>query len=171
MSSSVEAVIDTEDGICLVRDAVADTVPDQRAAALVSRISGSRGGRMLGAAGTVIQIRCAHQFSRPAVRIEVLDERPVGQHDGPWQWEPPTELTVTSGHIAVDTGDQLALPLEIAAGAYGVLVGHTGREEMRAAAGRVSAETLHAGADETHAAWISLAGTERYLLQLWSARN
>jgi len=91
MSVHAEAIIDTAAGTLLVRDALADTSADQRAAARASGISGRRGGRMLGAAGTVLQVRCAHQFSRTSVRIEVLTA-PAPPGDGPWQWEEPLPL-------------------------------------------------------------------------------
>ncbi|WP_436536007.1 hypothetical protein [Actinoplanes sp. HUAS TT8] len=164
MSGSAETVISTDEGIFLIRDALADTLADQRAAALATRIPGHRGGRMLGAAGTVLQVRCAHQFSRPSVRIELVGARPQPS-GGPWQWEQPVGLTVLSGRIAVDTGDELVLPLTIVPGRYSVLVGHTGREQLLEAATRVAAQTLHAGPDETHQAWSSLSGIEKYVIR------
>jgi hypothetical protein len=59
-----EGIIDTADGVFLVRD-IGASYEDQRAASAATRIPNSRAGRMLGAAGGVLQVRCGHQRSRP----------------------------------------------------------------------------------------------------------
>jgi hypothetical protein len=167
VSVHAEAIIDTADGTFLIRDALADTSADQRAAARASEVSGRRGGRMLGAAGSVLQVRCAHQFSSPSVRIEVLtDPAPPGA--GPWHWEKPSELSVLSGRIGAEGDLRLTLELEAAPGRYVVLVGHQGRRQMQEAAFRAE-EAIQAGEEETSAAWQRLQGIEKYLVRLWPA--
>jgi hypothetical protein len=89
MSTSAEAVVDTANGVILVRDTGIDTRADQRAAAEAGRIPGSRGrGHMIAAAGTVLQIRCAHQLAHPRIRLE------AHPNEGPYR------LTVLSGRLA-----------------------------------------------------------------------
>ncbi|MEV4709630.1 hypothetical protein [Actinoplanes sp. NPDC049316] len=168
MSGNAEAIIDTEDGTFLVRDALADTYADQGAAARASRIPGSRGGRMLGASGTVLQVRCAHQYSSPWVRVEVLDGA-VEAGEEPWEWAEPSGLTVVSGRIGVDGQASVVLELDAAPGRYVALVGHQGRGEMREAAVRVEEGQAAVGGEATYAAWQRLRGTEKYLVRLWPA--
>ncbi|BCJ55926.1 hypothetical protein Asp14428_74010 [Actinoplanes sp. NBRC 14428] len=158
MTATVEAVVQTANGMILVRDVGVDTREDQRAAAEAARIPGSRGrAAMIAAAGTVLQLRCAHQLTRPRVRLE------IGANDGPY------ELTVISGRIAVDTGDGLACEIPAAPGTYRVAVEHQGREELQAAAREVEARTQHADAAATHAGWRELDGMESYRVLLWPA--
>jgi hypothetical protein len=162
-----EGIIDTADGVFLVRD-IGASYEDQRAASAATRIPNSRAGRMLGAAGGVLQVRCGHQRSRPRVRMEIDDSSP---HRGPdWQWAEPLTLTLPSGTVVVDDGLSGQGPrLEVPAGAYTVLVGHRGRAEMQEAAVLVSMETVGTAIDDTMARWATLAGIEQYLILLTSS--
>ncbi|WP_433064086.1 hypothetical protein [Dactylosporangium sp. CS-033363] len=69
--------IPTAEGLFLLRDVSADTRAAQRPAADAARIPGSRGGRMIGAAGAVLRVRCASQYSRPRLILELLDGPPT----------------------------------------------------------------------------------------------
>ncbi|MFI1997054.1 hypothetical protein [Actinoplanes sp. NPDC020271] len=166
MSAYGETIVDTAEGTFLIRDALADTDADQAAAARAARIPGRRGGRMLGAAGTVIQVRCAHQYSCPQIRIEVLDAATPAD-EGAWQWAEPLELTVVSGRIGVEGDANFALELNASPGRYVAMVGHQGRREMEEAAVHVETATIQTGGEETYAAWQRLRGTEKYLVRLW----
>jgi hypothetical protein len=170
MNAYAETIVDTAEGVFLIRDALADTYADQGAAARASRIPGHRGGRMLGAAGTVIQIRCGHQYSCPWVRVEVSDVAvPAGEE--PWQWEEPSGLTVVSGRIGVEGDMRIAEELDAAPGQYVVMIGHQGRQEMQEAAVRVEENLYALGGEETYVAWQRLRGTEKYLIRLWPASS
>jgi hypothetical protein len=90
---NVEAVTPTANGVILLRDVSADSPHAQRQAVEAARIPGSRVGRLYGAAGAVLLIRCAYQYSRPLVRIETA--APTEQHEeSAWQWETPTSLNL-----------------------------------------------------------------------------
>jgi hypothetical protein len=171
MPTSAESVIPTDDGVFLLRDVSADTMEAMGAAFDAVRIPGRRGGHMFGAAGAVLLVRCAHQYSRPWIRVEVLDAPPADEP--PWHWETRTTLAFPTGHIRIDTGtyktpaDLVDIDTGAGPGTYGLALGHTGRTEMQDAAQRVDEQTLHASADDTHAAWRELDGIERYLIRLW----
>jgi hypothetical protein len=155
MSTSAEAVVDTANGVILVRDTGIDTSADESAAAKAGRIPGSRGrGHMIVAAGTVLQIRCAHQLARPWIRLE------VHPNEGPYR------LTVVSGGIGVDTGYGITCGLSLPPGTYRVMVEHDGRDEVQAAARQVEAQTQYADATTTHSGWRSLDGIERFRVLL-----
>ncbi|MDY7089142.1 MAG: hypothetical protein SYR96_29055 [Actinomycetota bacterium] len=155
MSTSAEAVVGTMNGVILVRDTGVDTRADQRAAAEAARIPGSRGrAHMTAAAGAVLQIRCAHQQTRPQIRVE------THPNEGPYR------LTVLSGRIGVDTGDSITCELSLPPGTYRVMVEHEGRDEVQTAAREVEARTQYADAATTHAGWRSLDGIERYRVLL-----
>ncbi|WP_433222524.1 hypothetical protein ACQP00_23700 [Dactylosporangium sp. CS-047395] len=72
-----EFEIPTAEGLFLLWDVSADTPAAQRPAADAARIPGSRGGRLFGAAGAVLRVRCASQYSRPRLILELLDEPPA----------------------------------------------------------------------------------------------
>lgn len=154
MSRAVEGVLSSGGGVLVLRDVDASTMAAQRGAWDAVRIPGRRGGRLYAAAGAVLLIRCADQNSFPWVRIETLDAAPACE--APWCWEEPVTLELTSGRLLLDTGAQLPPPafLDIdagaGAGAYTVVFGHVGRDEVRAA---------------VQDSWDA----ERYLIRLWPA--
>jgi hypothetical protein len=163
VSTAVESVLSSGGGVLLLRDVDASTIAAQRGAWDAVRVPGRRGGRLYAAAGAVLLIRCADQNSFPWVRVEVLDTAPAAE--APWRWEEPVTLDLTSGRLRLDTGAQLPPPgfLDIDAGAgpgaYAAVFGHTGRDEIRAAAPRITAQD----------SWDRLGATERYLIRLWPA--
>ncbi|MEU4420260.1 hypothetical protein AB0F81_06510 [Actinoplanes sp. NPDC024001] len=171
MSLQLEAIIPTSNGAFLIRDVSADTVEAQRPASEAARIPGSRGGRMFGAAGPVLLIRCAHQYGRPSLRITTGS----GPAEPEWQREAVVALSAPTGRICLDAGDNdvPSLFAEVALaggpGIYPVEIWHAGRQEMRAQAAQVQATTLYASTADTMAAWRGLDGLERYLLRIASA--
>jgi len=172
---TIEAITPTANGVFLVRDISADSTDAQRQAADAARIPGSRGGRLYGAAGAVLLIRCAHQYSRPLVRIQTTNTEQ--RQLPPWQWESPVSLNVPTGHICISAADNdipqplTDIALEQGPGTYTVALAHLGRTDLQDAAARVEAETLFSTPDATTAAWKTLDGTEKYLIQLTLKTN
>ncbi|MFV2104936.1 hypothetical protein [Micromonospora sp. LOL_024] len=155
MSTAAEAIVATGNGLVVVRDVGVDTRADERAAFQAARIPGSRGGKMIAAAGTVLHIRCGHQLTRPWVRLA------MHENEGPFR------LTVISGRIGVDTDEGIVCEMSVTPGTYRVMVEHQGREEVQTAAREVETRTLYADAATTHAAWRRLDGIERFRVHLW----
>lgn len=172
MPTAVESIIPTGEGVFLIRDVSATSPESQRAAWDAVRIPGSRGGRLLGAAGAVLLVRCAHQFSRPLLRIEPLDAEPVDT-EPPWQWQPAAVLTLPTGRVNVDSYEEgvpdsmLDVPVGPGPGDYGIQLGHTGRTEMQTRAAEVERDTQTADTETSIAAWRTLDGVEQYLLRIW----
>ncbi|MFI7209935.1 hypothetical protein [Micromonospora maritima] len=148
----------------------ADRPQDQRAAFQASRIPGSRAGRRVAAAGPVLVVRCAHQYTRPRIRVEAVAG--ARDDDPQWHWEERMRLVLPTGVVLVDTDPTQVLdmpPVHLAGGpgVHGLAVGHVGRAEVQEAARRVAEETMTAPVARTIAAWRSLDGVERYLIRLW----
>ncbi|MCI4066108.1 hypothetical protein MRQ36_27595 [Micromonospora sp. R77] len=170
MPTMLETVLPTDNGLFLLRDVAANTADDQRAAFQASRIPGSRAGRRVAAAGPVLLVRCAHQYTRPHVRVDVLGGTP--DDDGPWQWEERMRLVLPTGVVTLDADPTMMLDLphiDLGAGpgSYGLSVGHVGRAEAQEAAREVAERTITASLEETRTAWQSLDAIERYLIRLW----
>ncbi|WP_341720402.1 hypothetical protein QQG74_12225 [Micromonospora sp. FIMYZ51] len=170
MAKVVDAVIDTDNGLFLVRDVSADSREALAAAFRARRIPGSRRGRLCVAVGGILVVRGAHQLTRPRVRIEVLATS--GPEEPPWHWEEEATMELATGRlvVAADPSFPLDLPtvdLPAGPGRYRVALGHQGRTRLQQEAARVEAETQAATADETHAGWLSLDGIEEYLIRFW----
>ncbi|MET7420900.1 hypothetical protein [Dactylosporangium sp. NPDC005555] len=172
MPDAVESIIPTGEGVFLIRDVSANTPESHKPAWNAARNPGSRGGRLLGVAGPAMLIRCAHQFSRPLLRIEPLDAEP-GDAEPPWQWEPPAVLTLPTGRVKVDIYEEgipdimLDIPVGPGPGAYGIRLGHTGRTDMQTRAAEVERDTQTADTATSIAAWRTLDGIEQYILRVW----
>lgn len=172
MLDAVESIIPTDEGVFLVHDVSATTPESHRPAWIAARNPGSRGGRLLGVAGPALLVRCAHQFSRPLLRIEPIDAEP-GDTVPPWQWEPSAVLTLPTGRIQVDIYDEGIpdrmhdIPVGSGPGDYGIRLGHTGRTDMQMRAAQVERDTQAADTQTSIAAWRTLDGVEQYILRIW----
>lgn len=172
---TIATITPTANGVFLVRDISAESVQAQRGAADAVRIPGSRGGRLYGAAGAVLLIRCAHQYSRPLIYLTTTNEEQ--HHPDTWQWESPVILDVPTGHICISAGDNdipeplTDIALKQGPGSYTVSFAHAGRTDLQDAAARVEGETLFSTSDATRAAWRALDGMEKYLIHLTPASD
>ncbi|MFI7523988.1 hypothetical protein [Micromonospora globbae] len=170
MPTVVDAVIASDNGLFLVRDANAESFEARLAVFQASRIPGTRRGRLCAVAGGILLVRGAHQMSRPRVRIEVLETIPA--EEPPWHWEARVTMEITTTRLIVEADPSFPLdvpPVDLPGGPgrYGVLLGHTGRSEVQREAAKVSAANRSVSSDEALANWRSLDGIEQYLIRLW----
>lgn len=117
MTTTLETLLPTSNGLFLLWDVAADTSEDQRPAFRALRIPGSRAAHHFKAVGPVLIVRCGHQYAKPHVRIEVLTAAPTD--DPPWRWEERMQLASPSGAVVLD-GDLETQPepirIELTAG-------------------------------------------------------
>ena|SRR5215212_5949945 len=96
MFTPVETTVVPGDGLIVVRDVGDVGLADFRAAGATMRGVSQRGrGAMVGAAGGILLIKCADQYSRPTVRIQSHDAEQRLTHSV-WKTEAGATSTASS---------------------------------------------------------------------------